>query len=174
MALLHGFQGGDVGFGGHTGAAGRIDGKFGTVIDPGLDEKGVGDNADVGAETDELDFEFTLEPADFAGENVGTESGLVDVGDRHLGLIERLLDVLIELPTGGAVHTVDDREVLSLVGLHVVVRMGVPGGENVLAVEVLDFLDDVLDSFLCYRVRKCAVNEIILCINDNENLGFHI
>ena len=163
---------------GDTCAAVLNDGNVSTVVDSGLDHEGVGNNADVGAETDELDFELTIVLLDSLGQFLGTESGLVEVAD-DTGLAEFLLvkgvgHVLVDVPAIGAFHAVDEREFLSFFGVAIISGVGIPGDKDCVAVEVVDALDNVADFRLCSRVRKGTVDEVILHVNDNEKFVVHI
>ena len=108
LAGAHGLKGGLMLGGRYAGAAGSVagDGRLGKG---GLDQQGVGYDADIGAQTDQFDlnaFLFALlEDLHEFGELRAAESGLVDDVVR----VDQFRDVGTDLPAIGSADAVGDR-----------------------------------------------------------------
>ena len=150
-----------------TRAAGGID----TDVFLGVEclcEEGVGDDADVGAEPDELDFVIVHKGG---GEGDRAECRLFDNGDSsaHKGL-QRIRD----LPARRAVDTVLYGEFSPLLRLKIIRAMRIHGEDERRARRLFFFE-------LCCQTRQhllrlgrteCAVYEVVLHI-DNDDCLFH-
>ena len=101
LAHRHGLEGCGVAVGGDAGAAGGVD-RDGFLGEEGLQDEGVGDDADVGAKTDQFEFVTVFE---VAGAPSGVSEGwLVD------DLCAFDVEAFSDLPAGGFLRCSAPRE----------------------------------------------------------------
>ena len=152
--------------GGDARAAGGID----TDVFLGVEclcEEGVGDDADVGAEPDELDFVVVRERG---GEIGRAEGGLFEDGGRlpHEGL-----ECIRDLPPCRAANAVLDGQFLPLLRREVVRAVGVHGKDEHRARRLLrrEFFHETRQHLLRLGRPERPVNKVVLHIYDNKCLA---
>ena len=168
---LDGFHGGKgciVGLWRDTCAAGRID-NDGDVRQCRFGDDGIGEHADIGAETDKLDGcndrgVFLLQQG---AEGQRTEGGLIDDGVAGVDG-----QAMVNLPACGVLEAVGDWQMPALFRLQIVRVVGVAGKNQDVAVlsggfDLLAYRRDDGSSFLG---AKGAIDEIGLHIYDDQNL----
>ena len=128
-----------MGLGRDAGAAGSVDAD-GSLRELRFEDQRVGDNADIGAETNEFDGEFVavgnLEHE--MREAGGTEGVFLKLKMGHL--FHNFADRLIEVPAGRAIEAVRDGKELPFLGGEIVVKMRIIGYKD-FAVEIPDLLN---------------------------------
>ena len=148
----------------HTGAAGSVagDGRLGKC---GLDQQGVGYDADIGAQTDYFDLDpfllALLEDFHEFGELCAAEGGLIDdvIGE------DQFRDIGADLPALGASDAVGDRKIFAFLGGQVEIAVSVTRGKDVFLGVGLYFGLDVVDDGDCFGRSESAVDKIVLHID---------
>ena len=166
---------------GNTGTALGIHGDVSPVVEVSLQEEGVGDHADISAETTDLDVDILSVVVDVVlvefelqvvGDVEETEGELIIHSVRNLGLLHGGHHTILDFPTLGTLDAVLNRKFLSFPGVEVILGVGVPGKEDEIPLLAVYLFYDVRDGLDSVLVAKGSGNEVILAVNNDQNLFF--